>query len=229
MVGSICLKSKTKKPLKTKRICLNATITRRSFELFEIEKKKDMWCALRRKTLDSVSGTPAASVSVVCLGDPGIGKTSFIWSCALQQVDINHSNTTVSQYTSSMSTYKAGRTAIFSTIDVPICEAKNYFSDQRFFCTQGCLLCFKASEFETFYNVFDVWLPLIRHAWGDIAVLLIGLCSDVSDGICIKSMQEECERNKVSVCFTSLFQNDTCERITPWKDVYNKLGNLMFE
>ena len=44
-------------------------------ELFEIEKKKDMWCALRRKTLDSVSGTPAASVSVVCLGDPGIGKT----------------------------------------------------------------------------------------------------------------------------------------------------------
>lgn len=49
----------------------------------------------------------------------------------------------------------SGKPAIFRSIDVPVCEAKSYFLDQSFFYTQGCLLCFNASNVNTFERALN--------------------------------------------------------------------------
>lgn len=56
-----------------------------------------------------------------------------------------------------MTSYKHGKrkTAIFRTLDIPVEEIKSYFLDQNFFNTQGCLLCFKASDINTFNNAIN--------------------------------------------------------------------------
>ena len=73
-------------------------------------------------------------------------------------------------------------------------------------------------------------MPIIRLAWGNIFVLLLGLCSDLVEESFISGVISEYSSiTNIPIRFTSLYSEGVeSEIITPWKDIYEIFGTLMY-